>query len=204
MMIERPTSGRVILNGIDLTSLTPGELAATRSGMQIVFQNPGASLNPDLSVERVVREPLDVLRIGTRAERRDRVREALCMVGLHASDAAARPRQFSGGQQQRIAIARAIVVEPRVLFADEAISALDVSIGRRILDLLLGLRERLRFSMVFVSHDLAVVQGVCDRVGVLYRGSLVEFADTSLLYSRPQHEYTRMLIEAARHTELQA
>lgn len=204
MMIERPSSGSVRFNGVELTTLTPAELAATRRGMQIVFQNPAASLNPDLTVERVVREPLDVLRIGSRAERRERVVEALRMVGLDASDALARPRQFSGGQQQRIAIARAIVVEPRVLFADEAVSALDVSIGARILELLLELRDRLHFSMVFVSHDLAVVQGICDRVGVLYRGWLVELADTATVYGRPQHEYTRTLLEAARHTELEA
>lgn len=204
MLIERPTYGSVRFDAVELTTLTPAELAATRSGMQIVFQNPAASLNPDLTVERVVREPLDALRIGSRAERRERVVEALRVVGFDASDAHARPREFSGGQQQRIAIARAIVVEPRVLFADEAVSALDVSIGARVLELLLELRERLRFSMVFVSHDLAVVQGICDRVGVLYRGSLVELADTATVYGQPQHEYTRTLLEAARHTELQA
>lgn len=204
MLIERPTHGSIRFNSVELTELTPAELAATRSGMQIVFQNPAASLNPDLTVEQVVREPLEALRIGSRAERRERVTEALRMVGLDAPDARGRPCEFSGGQQQRIAIARAIVVEPRVLFADEAISALDVSIGARILDLLLELRERLHFSMLFVSHDLAVVQRICDRVGVLYRGSLVELADTTTLYRQPQHEYTRTLLEAARHTELHA
>lgn len=202
MLMERPTVGSIRYHGRELTELTPVELSETRQGMQIVFQNPSASLNPDMSVLQIVAEPLQQLRVGSPRERRGLALEALEKVGISASEAHDRPGHFSGGQKQRIAIARAIVVKPDILFADEAVSALDVTVAARVLDLLRALRDSMGFSMIFVAHDLAVVAALCDRIAVMKDGRLQETGQTADILHRPRAEYTRRLLEAARHTEL--
>lgn len=202
MLMERPTQGTVTYHGHDLTTRTPGELADTRRGMQVVFQNPATSLNPDMSVLQIVCEPLQQLGVGTPGERKERALRALEQVGLEPDDALETAAHFSGGQKQRIAIARAIVVEPDLLFADEAVSALDVTIGAQIVRLLVNLRTALGFSMVFVSHDIAIVGSLCDRIAVMKDGRVIECGSTAQILHNPVEAYTRTLIAEARRTEV--
>jgi oligopeptide/dipeptide ABC transporter ATP-binding protein len=164
--------------------------------MQLIFQDPYASLDPRLTVGTIVGEPLAIHGIGDRKERRDRVAGLLKTVGLEADAIARYPHEFSGGQRQRIGIARAIALEPKLIIADEPVSALDVSIQSQILELLLDLKERLALSYIFISHDLAVVEHVSDRVAVMYLGRIVEETDTESLYEKPAHPYTEALISA--------
>jgi oligopeptide/dipeptide ABC transporter ATP-binding protein len=187
------TSGRVLLDGAEL-DVRRDRAAARR--VQMVFQDPTASLNPRLRIGTVLRELLTVhgLREGAAADRR--AAELMDLVGLPASALERRPREFSGGQRQRIGIARALCLEPDVLIADEAVSALDVSTQAVIVDLLDRLRAELGLSMVFISHDLGVVRAVCDRVGVMYLGHVVEQGATAAVFSDPHHPYTRALLDA--------
>jgi oligopeptide/dipeptide ABC transporter ATP-binding protein len=196
LRLIEPTAGTVRLDGEDITALPQGALKPIRRRMQMVFQDPNASLPPRRTVGQTLREPLDAHRIGTRRERGHRVAELLAMVGLDAAAANRYPHEFSGGQRQRIAIARALALRPRLLVADEAVSGLDVSIKAQLLNLLADLQQQMGLGMLFISHDLAIVQQVADTVGVMYLGRLVETAPARRLFARPAHPYTRALLDA--------
>jgi peptide/nickel transport system ATP-binding protein/oligopeptide transport system ATP-binding protein len=188
--------GAVLFDGVDLMKLTEAELAPYRKRMQVVFQDPYASLDPRQRVDRMLREVLDVHEIGPVSGRRRRVDELLVQVGLSPADGRKYPGEFSGGQRQRVGIARALAVEPELLIADEPLSALDVSIQAQILQLLLDLRTSLGLTMIFISHDLRVVRYLSDEVAVMYLGTIVERAPTAELFARPQHPYTVALLSA--------
>jgi oligopeptide/dipeptide ABC transporter ATP-binding protein len=196
LRLVEPTSGRVRFEGEDLLALNAARLRTRRRDMQIVFQDPYASLDPRLTIGTIVGEPLAIHGVGNRRARRAKVAELLATVGLEPDAAARYPHEFSGGQRQRIGIARAIALEPKLVVADEPVSALDLSIQSQILNLLLELKQRLGLSYIFISHDLAVVEHVSDRVAVMYLGRVVELADTAALYERPAHPYTQALISA--------
>ena len=196
LRLIEPTEGRIRFDGDDLRALPVSALRARRREMQIIFQDPYASLDPRFTVGAIIAEPLAIHRIGDRAQRRRRVTDLLATVGLEADAISRYPHEFSGGQRQRIGIARAIALEPKLIIADEPVSALDVSIQSQILDLLLDLKDRLALSYVFISHDLAVVEHVSDRVAVMYLGQIVEITDTERLYREPRHPYTEALISA--------
>jgi oligopeptide/dipeptide ABC transporter ATP-binding protein len=191
-----PTRGRVTFAGEDLLALSPRPLRAARRRLQIVFQDPYASLDPRMRIGALIEEPLIIHRIGTRLARRARVSELLQLVGLPEDAAARYPHEFSGGQRQRIGIARAIATEPELLVLDEPVSALDVSIQSQILNLIMDLRTRLRLTCLFISHDLAVIRTISDRVAVMYLGRIVEFGHAEALFERPAHPYTEALISA--------
>ena len=193
MALEAPTEGRVSLLGRDLNALSAAELMAARRDFQMVFQDPYGSLDPRQRVQRIVAEPL--LTIGT-AEAKERVAQALDAVGLRASDATKYPHEFSGGQRQRIAIARALITRPKLIVADEPVSALDVSVQAQVLNLLAGLQQQFGVTYLFISHDLAVVDHVCDEVAVMYAGRIVEQGSPEVLFRASAHPYTRALIEA--------
>jgi oligopeptide/dipeptide ABC transporter ATP-binding protein len=191
-----PTAGRIRFEGTDITALAGRALLPFRRQAQIVFQDPYASLNPRMTVGRMVGEPILVHGLAGRAEVGERVRALLEMVGLSPEHAGRYPHELSGGQRQRVGIARALAVGPRLVVADEAVSALDVSVRAQILNLLVDLRERLRLAYLFVSHDLGVIRFVSHRVAVMYLGRLVEVAPTDLLFKRPLHPYTQALLAA--------
>ncbi|MDH6701696.1 ABC transporter ATP-binding protein [Streptomyces sp. MAA16] len=196
--VERPTSGTVALGGRDLWSMPAARRrTAVGTGVGMVFQDPSTALNRRLPVGRVLRDPLDVHRRGTRAERDARVRELMGLVGLPLPLVDALPGQLSGGQRQRVAIARALALEPALLVADEPTSALDVSVRAQILNLLLDLRERLGLAMVFVSHDIQTVRRMSDRVVTMYLGRIVEETPAAEVADRARHPYTRALFSAA-------
>ena len=188
--------GEVRFDGVDLTRLKDEALIPYRRRMQVVFQDPYASLNPRRTIESTLLEVLDVHEIGAPGERRRRVAHLLAQVGLNPSDGHRYPGEFSGGQRQRIGIARALAVEPELLIADEPLSALDVSIQAQILQLLLDLRASLDLTMIFISHDLRVVRYLSDDVAVMYLGKIVEWAPTAELFAKPQHPYTIALLSA--------
>jgi oligopeptide/dipeptide ABC transporter ATP-binding protein len=193
MRLARPTSGEIRFRGTDLAGLKGKALKAARAEIQMVFQDPFGSLNPRHSVATIVGEPLVV---HGRPNRAARVRELLDLVGLPQTAAARLPHEFSGGQRQRIAIARALALSPRILVADEAVSALDVSIQSQIINLFAELRRELGLSMIFISHDLSVVRHVSDRIAVMYFGKFVETAPAGDLFRAPLHPYTRALMSA--------
>jgi peptide/nickel transport system ATP-binding protein len=197
MQLPAPTSGTVTFGGRELTALHGEALRAVRPEMQIVFQDPISSLNPRRRVGDIVAAPLKVWKRGTEEERRRVVDEALEAVGLDPDVARdRRPHEFSGGQCQRICIARALVLDPKVLICDEPVSALDVSVQAQILNLLEDLKERYRLTLVFITHDLAVVKNVSDNVAVMYLGKVCELAPPSQLYSAPAHPYTAALLSS--------
>lgn len=196
LRLIEPTAGRIWLDGVELTALDRRELRSMRRFAQIVFQDPNASLPPRRTAGSILREPLDLYRIGDARQRDRRVCELLELVGLDPQTRGRYPHELSGGQRQRVAIARALAVEPRLLVADEPVTALDVSVQSQILNLLGDLRRRFEIGLVLISHDLAVVQQVCDRVGVMYLGRLVEQAPVDALFERPLHPYTQALLEA--------
>jgi oligopeptide/dipeptide ABC transporter ATP-binding protein len=196
LRLLEPTAGDVRFAGRSLTALSGRELRQLRRSMQIVFQDPYGSLNPRMRVEAIVGEGLLVHRLGNRAERRARVRELLELVGLPPEAAPRYPHEFSGGQRQRIGIARALAVGPRFVVADEAVSALDVSVQAQILNLLQDLRTRLSLTLLFISHDLRVVEHVADRVAIMYLGRIVELGTRTAVYGSPKHPYTRALLSA--------
>jgi oligopeptide/dipeptide ABC transporter ATP-binding protein len=191
-----PTRGRIFFDGQDISTLSARQVLPFRRKAQIVFQDPYTSLNPRMTVGRAVGEPIVVHRLGSRAELADRVRALLEMVGLQAEHAHRYPHELSGGQRQRVGIARALAVSPRLIVADEAVSALDVSVRAQILNLFVELRDRLRLAYLFVSHDLGVIRFVSHRVAVMYLGVLAEVAPTGALFSRPLHPYTQALLAA--------
>ena len=202
MALEPPTAGRVRLFGQDLTALAPAELRRLRRRFQMVFQDPFGSLDPHRRVLSIVAEPIDSLERGMdRAARLARVVELLDSVGLRPGDAGKYPHEFSGGQRQRIAIARALSVRPDLIVADEPASSLDVSVQAQVLNLLKDLQRDFGLTYMLISHDLAVVEYVCDEVAVMYLGRIVERASTETILSRPAHPYTMALLEAAPRLE---
>jgi len=192
----RPTAGRVLFEGNDVTALDSRGLRATRQRMQMVFQDPYASLDPRMTVLDIVGEPIRNFRLARRAERRRRVRALLERVGLEPDFERRYPHEFSGGQRQRIGVARALAVEPTLILCDEPVSALDVSIAAQILNLLEDLQTEFHLAYLFISHDLAVVRHVSDRIAVMYLGRIVEIAPAARLYKEPLHPYTEALLSA--------
>ena len=196
LRLIEPSQGDVLFEGRSLLGIPPRELRALRRHMQIVFQDPYGSLNPRMRVKTIVGEGLVIHGIGTRRERAGRVRELLGLVGLTPDAEERYPHEFSGGQRQRIGIARALAVGARFIVADEPVSALDVSIQAQILNLLQDLRQRLGLTMLFVSHDLRIIEHVSDRVAVMYLGRIVEAGAREQIYSGARHPYTRALLTA--------
>lgn len=199
LRLLEPTSGQVRFDGEDVLALSDEALRRKRRDMQMIFQDPFASLNPRHRIGKILEEPLIVHGIGNAAERRERVARTMETVGLSAWQLDRYPHQFSGGQRQRVAIARALMLEPKLIVADEPVSALDVSIQSQILNLMQDLRERMGLTYVFIAHDLSVVKHFCDRVAVMYLGRVVEIADKRPLYREPRHPYTKALLSAAPH-----
>jgi peptide/nickel transport system ATP-binding protein len=197
MALPSPTSGRVLFEGTDLASLEGKELRALRTRLQMIFQDPISSLNPRRKIEDIVAEGLEIWKVGTKEERAAKVDELLLTVGLDPAVARGRrPHQFSGGQCQRISIARAVATEPKLIVCDEPVSALDVSVQAQILNLLEDMKARYGLTLIFIAHDLAVVKNVSDRVAVMYLGRLCEVGDPDVLYAAPAHPYTAALLSA--------
>jgi oligopeptide transport system ATP-binding protein len=191
-----PTEGEILFGGADIAHLSSRALRPLRRQMQMIFQDPYASLNPRKRVRKIVGDPLRVHRIGNRRERRKAVEELLALVGLSPEHLNRFPWEFSGGQRQRIGVARALALRPRLVVADEPVSALDVSIQAQIINLLSELQDDFGLTYVFIAHDLGVVRHVADRIAVMYLGKLVEIASADELYVRPIHPYTEALLSA--------
>jgi oligopeptide transport system ATP-binding protein len=196
LRLIEPTSGEVIFEGRDIVKLPKSEMRALRREMQIVFQDPFGSLNPRMSVGEIIEEPLAIHHIGNSRERQQRVRELLEVVGLAAYHIRRYPHEFSGGQRQRIGIARALALNPKLVVADEPVSALDVSIQSQILNLMDDLQKEFGLTYLFIAHGLNVIRHISDRVGVMYLGVMMEIADSDEIYRRPMHPYTEALFSA--------
>ena len=196
LRLIKPTAGQVWFQGQNVLDLGPKAEREIRREMQMIFQDPFGSLNPRLTVERIVEEPLLTHRVGNTIERRERVMEALWTVGLLNEHMKRFPHEFSGGQRQRIMIARALILQPRLIIADEPVSALDVSVQAQILNLLVRLQRQFRFSYIIISHDLGVIRHVSHRVAVMYLGEIVETAPVETLFEEPKHPYTVALLSA--------
>jgi oligopeptide transport system ATP-binding protein len=196
LRLIEPTAGTILFRDKDLRALSPSALRRERRHMQIVFQDPYSSLNPRMRVGRIVEEPLEIHRVGTSGERAARVRDLFGLVGLDPDHLGRYPSEFSGGQRQRIAIARAIALEPSFVVADEPVSALDMSVQAQVVDLLVDLQQRLNIAYLFIAHDLRLVRRISSRVGVMYRGRIVEVAPPEVLFTSPAHSYTRALLSA--------
>ena len=197
LQLYRPTEGSVVFEGKELTEIKGEELRRMRRSMQMIFQDPYASLNPRMTVGSIISEPLEVHNIGnSRKERQERVQELLKIVGLNPYFVNRYPHEFSGGQRQRIGVARALAVNPSFIVCDEPISALDVSIQAQIINLLEDLQEELNLTYLFIAHDLSVVRHIADRIAVMYLGKMAELADRDELYANPMHPYTQALLSA--------
>lgn len=196
LRLMEPTGGEILFQGRDIRRLKGAELRKLRRDMQIVFQDPFASLNPRKTVGQILEDPLIVHGIGTAAERRRMVEEMIEIVGIGRQQLDRFPHEFSGGQRQRIGIARALILRPKLIVADEPVSALDVSIQAQILNLMQDLQKAFSLTYLFISHDLSVVRHLCDRVAVMYLGKVVEVADKKRLYEQPAHPYTQALLSA--------
>jgi oligopeptide/dipeptide ABC transporter ATP-binding protein len=196
LRLLRPSGGAVRLKGVDLASLDKDELRRTRKTMQMVFQDSSAALDPRMSVQAIVEEPLAIHGIGTRRERQERVQELLGLVGIRPEQAGRKPHEFSGGQRQRIGIARALILDPELVVLDEPVSAVDVSIQAQILNLLRDLQVRSRAAYLFIVHDLVVAEYLCERLGVLYLGSVMELGASQRIFKQPLHPYTISLLSA--------
>ncbi|WP_274651966.1 ABC transporter ATP-binding protein [Paenibacillus humicola] len=196
LRLIEPTGGQVLFQGKDLAKLSAEEMRKMRKDVQFIFQDPYASLNPKKKIRQILTEPLNVHEIGTKSERLRAVEEMIEIVGLKKEYLDRYPHDFSGGQRQRIGIARALIVKPKLIIADEAVSALDVSIQAQILNLLKDLKKEFQLTLIFISHDLSVIKHICDRVAVMYLGRVVETADKRKLFSSPGHPYTKALLSA--------
>src|SRR5256885_8815976 len=201
LQLYKPTAGEVKFDGIELTKLGGEQMRKMRRRMQMVFQDPYASLNPRMTVGNIIGEPLEIHNLAKGKAKQERVQELLRVVGLNPYFANRYPHEFSGGQRQRIGIARALAVEPSFIVCDEPISALDVSIQAQVINLLEELQERLGLTYLFIAHDLAVVRHISDRVAVMYLGRIVEYAPADELFANPMHPYTRALLAAAPRSE---
>ncbi len=196
LRLIEPTSGEVLFEGKNIVGLSNKEMQALRREMQIIFQDPYASLNPRLSIRSIVSEPLKIHKIGNKAEQNERVADLLQKVGLDPKYANRYPHEFSGGQRQRIGIARALALNPKLIICDEPVSALDVSVQAQVVNLLQELQDEFGLTYLFISHGLAVVEHISDRVAVMYLGKIVEICDAAELYSNPVHPYTQALLSA--------
>jgi len=196
LRLVEPTSGEVEFRGEDVLTFSRTRMRLARRDMQIVFQDPYASLNPRMRVGAIVEEPLIIHKLGARPERRERVAELLRLVGLDPDHVRRYPHEFSGGQRQRIGIARALALNPALIIADEAVSALDVSIQAQVVALLMDLKTRFKLTYLFIAHDLRLVEHICNRVAVMYLGKIVEMGETRALFAAPQHPYTQALLSA--------
>ncbi|WP_456447804.1 ABC transporter ATP-binding protein [Thiolapillus sp.] len=196
LRLHEPTGGEIQLDGTDISRLSTRELVAHRREMQIIFQDPYASLSPRRTVMQTLLEPLEIHHIGDAASRKQKVLELLDIVGMRPNVLHRYPHEFSGGQRQRIGIARALTLDPKFIVADEAVSALDVSVQSQVLNLIARLQRELGISFLFISHDLAVVQHISHEIGVMYLGKLVEVASSTDLYREPRHPYTKALLSA--------
>ena len=196
LRLMEPTAGQVTFKGENVLAFSRERMRRARRDMQIVFQDPYSSLNPRMRVRDIVEEPLVIHQLGSRDERRARVRELFELVGLEPAHLERYPHEFSGGQRQRIGIARALALNPAFVIADEAVSALDVSIQAQVVNLLLDLQTKLRLTYLFIAHDLRLVEHICGRVAVMYRGRIVEMGDTKAIFANPTHPYTRALLSA--------
>jgi ABC-type oligopeptide transport system ATPase subunit len=196
LRLIEPTAGEVRFRGEDVLAYSREQMRRARRNMQIVFQDPYSSLNPRMRVRDIVEEPLVIHKLGSKDERRARVSELFELVGLEPAHLDRYPHEFSGGQRQRIGIARALALNPALVVADEAVSALDVSIQAQVVKLLLDLQAKLKLTYLFIAHDLRLVEHICHRVAVMYRGRIVETGDARLLFESPTHPYTRALLSA--------
>lgn len=196
LRLYEPTAGSVVFDGVDVLALSPSDLRKKRRDMQIIFQDPFSSLNPRMTIGSILAEPFVIHKLGTGKEIQANVKRLLETVGLPAEASDRYPHEFSGGQRQRIGIARAIALNPKLIVADEPVSALDVSIQSQILNLLVDLRKKFNLSYLFVAHDLAVIEHISDVVAVMYLGKIAEYATSEDLYARPSHPYTKALISA--------
>ncbi|HEU4327077.1 MAG TPA: dipeptide ABC transporter ATP-binding protein [Roseiflexaceae bacterium] len=196
LRLEQATGGSVMFGGQDVLKASPGQLKTLRRDLQIVFQDPYASLNPRMTIGESIAEGLVIHRMGNAKERMDRVQQVLATVGLHRSHLNRFPHEFSGGQRQRIGIARALVMNPKLIVCDEPVSALDVSIQAQVLNLLRRLQQEFGLTYLFIAHNLSVVEHISDRVGVMYLGKMVELAKSETLFRQPRHPYTKALISA--------
>lgn len=196
LQLYKPTSGEIIFDGIDITSLEENEMRRIRQRMQMIFQDPYASLNPRMTVGSIISAPLDVHTSMNKSEKHDRVQELLEIVGLNPDFVNRYPHEFSGGQRQRIGIARALAVNPDLIICDEPISSLDVSIQAQVVNLLEELQDRLGLTYLFIAHDLSMVRHISNRMIVMYLGKIMELADRNAIYLRPLHPYTRALMSA--------
>jgi oligopeptide transport system ATP-binding protein len=196
LQLYRPTGGQIFFEGTNLNTLRGNDLRLLRRRMQMIFQDPYASLNPRMSIRDIIGEPLVIHKLGGPRERRERVAELMRIVGLNPYYASRFPHEFSGGQRQRIGIARALAVSPDFIVCDEPVSALDVSIQAQIINLLEELQEQFRLTYLFIAHDLAVVRHISDRVAVMYLGKLMEMSDRNEIYDNPLHPYTKALLSA--------
>jgi len=196
LQLHKPTSGSVQFEGRELTTLSSSDMRPIRRDLQIVFQDPYASLNPRMTVGNIISEPLQIHKIGSSEQRKARVRELLDIVGLNPAFTNRYPHEFSGGQRQRIGIARALALQPKLIICDEPVSALDVSIQAQVLNLLEDLQHQFGLTYLFIAHDLAVVKHISDRVAVMYLGKIVEIGEADKLYENPQHPYTQALLSS--------
>jgi oligopeptide transport system ATP-binding protein len=196
LRLVEPTEGEIVFEGEDLCGLSESQMRLRRSEMQMIFQDPYSSLNPRMTVKRIVGEPLLVHKWGKGRALDQRVRELISLVGLMEDHLYRYPHEFSGGQRQRIGIARALALEPKMLILDEPTSALDVSVQAQVLDLLLELQQRLNLTYLFISHDLAVIRYICDRVALMYQGRLLELGSVEDIFQEPLHPYTQALLSA--------